>query len=327
MQVKEPLRARDRRFLGAAKRLLLLHRSLRLKHVEFSLQGEHGLDPLRVAYIGEGLSLPYYLHLFGVADRGVTASHRSAFTLPRAVAAARRRLPLVLVEINAWLGFLLPRGGWTTVPWVRQVTDLEGERFRHRRRGIERNFGWATRRYGFQCTVSHEREDLETFYHEYYVPHVRQRHGEFAAIRSFAQLKRAIGRGFLVQVRQGGSWVSGLVVSLADSKRVHLVAAGLHPSRLPGWQDGALSAADYFVLCWAKENGLRTVDFGGSRPHLSDGVFRHKVLWAAEPAFDSWHHTRIAFYLAPGVRFPVSVVHQLVRKDDRLIPIAECLET
>lgn len=325
VHVEEPLHEGERRLLGTAKRLLLLHRSIHLKHVEFSVQGEPGGESLGAVYIGEGLSLPYYLRLYRASGLGSGARYGSVLRMPRRVAEVRRNLPIVIVEINEWLSSLLPPGGLHTVPWVRQVTDLEGERYRHRRHGIERNFGWAVRRHDFQFEISRARDDLEAFHREYHVPHVSRRHGSLASVRSLRQLERAMRTGFLLRVFQEGSWVSGLVVSLADRRRANPVAAGLHPSRLAGWQDGALSAAYYFLFRWAEEEGIRLVDFGGSRPHLGDGVFQHKVLWGAEPTLDSWHHNRVAFYLDSAARFPASIAQQLVWNDGRFVPIVDCL--
>jgi hypothetical protein len=229
------------------------------------------------------------------------------------------------VEVNQWLDFLLPAGGLVTYPWIRQETDLGGEFYRQRQRGIERGVGQRVRKHGFQCRFSREECDLEEFYRDYHLPHIRARHDALAVGRTLKQLKSAMQSGFLLQVWRGDRWLSGVMVQRIGPKRIYPLSVGLHPSCLAGWQDGSLAAAYYFLFRWARENGVRIVDFGGSRPHAMDGVFHHKTLWAAKPKIDPWHHTQLVFYLDAAASLPSVVTQQLVWRDGRFVAIAEAL--
>lgn len=303
------------------KKLVLLPASLRLLHTEFQIPGEDGVQG---AYLGEGLSFPYYRKLYGAS---VTCSMRvPIWRCRRLLLEALGRCAVVLVEVNPLLGFLLPGGGWIAAPWVRQETDLTGERYLRRQRGIERGWGQKVRQHGFQCRISRRKDDLEAFYREHYLPYASQRHGEEASVRGLAELRGALRSGFLLQVWQDGDWVSGLVVSRPCPDRVRLLAAGLKSPSPDRLRLGALSATYYFLFRWAKENGLRAVDFCGSRPHLMDGVYRHKSLWAADPKHDPWHHTEIVLFLARGATLPETVTQQLVSVSGRFVTIGECLE-
>jgi len=71
--------------------------------------------------------------------------------------------------------------------------------------------------------------------------------------------------------------------------------------------------------------GERDFEFCGSRPNLLDGVFHHKALWGAEPVLDPWHHTKIAFYVKPGVKLPEVVASQLVRSGGRFFSLGDIL--
>ena len=86
-----------------------------------------------------------------------------------------------------------------------------------------------------------------------------------------------------------------------------------------------MSAAYYFLFRWPGQNGLRVVDFCGSRPHLVDGVFRHKLLWGAEPALDPWRHTLIAFLVNRQAALPEVVTQQLVLDSGGFRTLGECL--
>jgi len=294
---------------------------VKLRHCEFQIPATDESPPLRGVYIGEGFSLPYYLKLYQA-----TAGETLDITFWRAREAVSNALdaaPIVLVEINRLLDFLLPAGGLSVDSWVQQETDLESECYRKRRRGIERGWGQKVRTRGYRYTLSRDDGDLGVFYREYYLPHVTRRHAEIATPRPMSSLKRALRAGFLLQVWEGERWVAGLVADRADQHRVSLLAAGLHPSLWGRMQDGALSAAYYFLFQWAEANGIRAVNFCGSRPNEMDGVFHHKKLWAAEPRHDPWHHTEVTFFLTADTLFPKVITQQLISRGDGFITIEE----
>jgi hypothetical protein len=320
--MREPLTSRWRARLSLPKRILVLYRSVKLRYCEFQIPGSTESPPLRAVYIGEGFSLPYYLKLYhATVDRTRDIPFWRA---QAAVTSALDTAPIVLVEINRALRFLLPSGGLSVDSWVQQETDLKGECYRKRRRGIERGWGQKVRRHGYRYTLSRDDGDLSVFYREYYLPHVTRRHAEIATPRPLGILRRALRTGFLVQVWEGERWVSGLVADRAEERRVSLLAAGLHPSLWERMQEGALSAAYYFLFRWAEANGIETVNFCGSRANQMDGVFHHKKLWAAEPRHDPWHHTEVAFFLAPDTCFPRAITQQLVSRGDEFISIGDC---
>jgi hypothetical protein len=319
--MREPITPRWRARLSQPKRILLLYRSLRLHYCEFQIPETPQSPPLQGVYIGEGLSLPYYLKLYGAVarqDRTIPAWRASA-----AISLAIASLPIVLVEINRLLDFVLPPGGLRADSWLQQETDLDSLHYRQRRRGIEKGWGQAVRKHGYRYTLSKDPLDLARFYHEYYLPHLINRHGEVASLRTIQSLKESLREGFLLQVWHDEAWVSGVVADHAEADRLSLLAAGLHASHSRRMQDGALSAAYYFAFRWAEENQVRAVNFCGSRPNLMDGVFQHKKLWAALPKHDPWHHTEIVFFLAPGVRLPEAIEQQLISHGTGFITIRE----
>ena len=323
--MREPLQSRWRARLSWAKSILLLYRSIRLRYCEFQIPETADSPPLRGVYIGEGISLAYYLKLYraSVSQSRDIPAWRARAALTGALAA----FPIVLVEINRLLDFLLPPGGLRGHSWVQHETDLCSARYRQRRRGIERGWGRKVRKHGYRFVLTRNEHDLAVFYKDYYLPHMTYRHGETASTRSIGVLRRALRKGFLLQVWRNEQWVSGIVADRTEKHRVSLLAAGLHASERQRMQDGALPAAYYFLFQWAVENGLRTVDWCGSRPNQMDGVFQHKTLWAAEPKHDPWHHTEVVFFLAPAVCVPASIRQQLITRGAGFISIGDYLSS
>jgi hypothetical protein len=131
--------------------------------------------------------------------------------------------------------------------------------------------------------------------------------------------------GFLLKVWQDDQWVSGLMTFVDGRERVLALADGLHAPLLSRRRDGAIAANHYFLFQWARENGVGCVNFCGARPHLMDGVFRHKQLWAAESRPDPWHHTQIVFYLDREVALPEVITRQLVDGAEGWVSIGDRL--
>jgi hypothetical protein len=323
--MREPLQSRWRARLSWPKRILLLYRSIRLRYCEFEIPETTDSPPLRSVYIGEGISLPYYLKLY---QASVSQSREIPVWRARAaLSGARAAYPIVLVEINRLLDFLLPSGGLRADSWVQHETDLDSARYRQRRRGIERGWGGKVRKHGYRFALSRNEHDLVVFYQDYYLPHMTHRHGETASTRNIDVLRKALRKGFLLQVWHNEQWVSGIVTDQTEIHRVSILAAGLHASQRQRMQDGALSAAYYFLFQWAVENGLRTIDWCGSRPNQMDGVFQHKTLWAAVPKHDPWHHTEVVFFLATAICLPASIRQQLITRGTNFVSIGEYLSS
>ena len=66
-RIYSPVSERWRQWLGPLKRHLLIHRSLRLVLAEIEVARGTDGPKLPCAYLGEGLSLPYYRKLYGFA--------------------------------------------------------------------------------------------------------------------------------------------------------------------------------------------------------------------------------------------------------------------
>jgi hypothetical protein len=324
-RIHEPTNEQLRLWLSSVKKLFLLHRSSRLVRAELQITDAAG-SAIPCLYLGEGVSLDYYRKLYRCPDRS-PARPISITKLIREIHEARARFPVILVETNQLLRCLLPDGGLLTYPWIRQQADLASEKYLRRQRGIERRYGQIVRNRAYERRFSQASSDLELFHRIFHLPHILARHADLAAVRTLSQLNKALPSGFLLQVWRGSRWVSGLVAERVSADKICPLAVGLHRDFPEERQKGAVAAAYYFLFQWARKNGVRIVDLGGSRPHLMDGVFYHKSLWGAQPMREPWHHTAIMFYLDPAASLPDLVTQQLIWNKHRFGTIEECLST
>ncbi len=202
------------------------------------------------------------------------------WTLPSILRSLWPSVDLVTARVDRLSARLLFRVGYLLVPeWV----DL--------RLGVPEDVGALTRgnsslksdlrkirRNGLSFEVSPAGADLETFYGRYYLPYARKHYGKYAYIRRLDALRRYYHHGALLWVLHRGERVAGCLVSPRD-KMLRAVALGTLRGDQQHVEMGAISAIYYYVLEYARTLGCEEINYGGTRPILTDGALRFKRKW------------------------------------------------
>jgi hypothetical protein len=111
-----------------------------------------------------------------------------------------------------------------------------------------------------------------------YVPYLRSRFGDEAIIEPEDKVLRQCHKGELMQILRGEKIVAAVLLHLLEG-RLAYVWVGV-PEGLPeDLFQGAFSAMYYFTILHGYRQGCHEIDFLGSRPLLSDGLFRYKRKW------------------------------------------------
>ncbi|MBI4532216.1 MAG: GNAT family N-acetyltransferase [Candidatus Latescibacteria bacterium] len=116
------------------------------------------------------------------------------------------------------------------------------------------------------------------FYNTMYVPFIRRRHGKRAAVRNVYWLRRCFHQGGILWVLHGGRRIAGVFFQ-QWGQTLHLLALGTANGEWAPVKAGAIAALYYYSVEHARDLGCKTVDFGGSRPALTDGVLCYKRKW------------------------------------------------
>lgn len=284
-------------------------------------EAEIGTGPTRVRYLGDGESLSF----LGAVHRGeVRLTGRAGATRIGEWVQDARSQGLTYLELNRLLAPLVPRGGWVTFPWVRQVIDLGGPALAARWRSIEATYGRKVRQNRFCFRVERGRAVADEFYWEFYRPHIQVRYGGAAHLRTAAEVRSAVRRGFVLKVLEDDEWLAAAACRLRGG-RVTTLAFGVRQGQEAALRRGALSAVYYFLLGWARERALSKVDLLRSRPHSEDGVFEHKRRFGAEAVRDMWPHTAIWVFPAEGQPLPAAAGGLLVWSGTQFCPLADSL--
>lgn len=252
----------------------------------------------RLAYLGEGESLPYLKERIQPHEFRLVSDSVPIARLGKMIREIPESGVWLCLEINRLLQPFFTRKGLRTFPWLRQRIDLRSAQYRNRRRKIEANFGRKVRKYHYAFRLVQDAASVAHFYERLYLPYVTARFGNACYPRTLPELCRAVEKGFLLQVLRGEQWIAGVVCSVRKNE-VSARAFGHLPEEEYPLRLGALSAAYYGLLQHASSHTISCVDLLRSRPDEKDGIYCHKKRWGAIAVKDCWPHTAIRLF-PPG---------------------------
>jgi hypothetical protein len=231
--------------------------------------------PMRLLFRGQLRAVEFAArHILGTEDFA-SAPVSAKTTAPYDVAVFDHPL----VDRN-WLG---ARPCLRVPMWIRQRVGL-GEtwertldRLPH---ALKKEIARLLRKHAFTVTIADSTAAKLDFYTRVYVPFLKQRFGANANVRDERTFLREAQDALLMQLSLDGSMIGGTIVKrrgdalLADK-------TGLAPEHeVPG----SSMVLDYFCFLVAQIFACKWLDFGISRPHVEDGVFRYKCKWRTELA-------------------------------------------
>jgi hypothetical protein len=259
------------------------------------LQGQGYNGPLTVTYAGLGYTKPMLESmLFEEVPVEREIARAPFWRLSDLLESSTA--DLVIVEASKHLVHKLSGRGAIVLPWwVQLELDVRGDwedvvqRFHTTVRKQELRL---VRKHGYEYVVSHSEKDLETFYHDMYLPSVKSRHGSLAIPSSFSETYQYFRHGLLLMIKRDGRYVSGCIC-FPQQRVVKFGEVGVLDSDMQLMREGAQGAVYYALAHWANQQGYETVDFLGSWPFISSGLFWYKRKWGARVSISPDEHKRI----------------------------------
>jgi hypothetical protein len=126
--------------------------------------------------------------------------------------------------------------------------------------------------------VSRAEADFEKFYYNMHVPFTRRRYREQSIVHDFYQMRRVFQEGGLLLLKRNGQTVAGNLFQ-RRGQQLRSVAFGTVNGEWDPVESGAFAALYFSLIKHAKETGCKFVNFGASRPSISDGVLKYKRKW------------------------------------------------
>jgi len=281
-------------------RCLLLDKGCLLRGVELKGQDRDGTER-HVLYLGEQEARSWFASL--ILPRGSAETELPPvrpWHLRRSVDAARSSYDLVVLELNRLLsGRIDRRTSWSLPRWVRLVIPIPStweEMMRGFRKSTQTQIR-AVRNRPFTFDVTRDKAAFDEFYDQLYVPLIAARHGDQAIFYRREQLFGYFRKGVVLRVFESGRWVSGAINAVCG-RQSRCFVMGVRDGDPALLKRNALKAVYYFMVEWAMEQGLTSLDMGRTRPLFEDGVFRQKRKWGGRLVADPWEEAVI--HVLPG---------------------------
>jgi hypothetical protein len=158
---------------------------------------------------------------------------------------------------------------------------------------------------GFSCVFTQKQEDFDLFYYRMYRPYIGERFGtRVVPLEEYDYLYRRFRQGGLILVKRGQEPISGMLCrTVGDTCEADQM--GVLERQFDLVRKGANVALWWFMMDWARSNGLRLFDFGASRAQTANGTFNFKRQWGTQVVPERDVHTKWVFYgeeLSPPLR-------------------------
>jgi len=191
----------------------------------------------------------------------------------------------VFVKNDLFYSRFLKEKGFVIIPeWISMSLDVSESIEK-----IYNNFNKSgkedirkVKKYGYTYEISRDVNKLNLFYYKMYLPYTYQRHQESTICANYTSIRHLFERdNKLMLIKRNDEYVYGSLFSVKKDK-VTATYAGLMEGKDDYLKQGVTAAAYYFLIQWAKENGIKFVDFGTCRSFLNNGVFCYKRKWGTK---------------------------------------------
>ena len=263
-------------------------------------RGRESDHNLRCLYVGEPKFRAYLFDLvFQDSPRSIRSFQAFLPRLGRVFVTTSFDLGVALIP-NRYEASLRGIYSYRATKNVRQETDISApwEELVH----SWQNYSETARRVrkaGLQVRISHEPRDFDFFYHHMFLPHVGKQYGQRAYVDSYEEMKPWFDRGLLVLVEEAGRTVAGGLCAVEGDTLV-FYRTGVLEGDHELVRKGAQAAIYYFMLSYAKEQKLRSVNFLMSHAFVNNGVYKHKAGWGAKASPDNKAAQCLLYFVPEG---------------------------
>lgn len=247
--------------------------------------------PLRMLVADDGYTLPYISSI--AFPDGADVSSKGRISALKAPGLAESGADVVVVGANLLLGKLFAGRGFHMAPkWLCPVMRTHGEHpdaiisrlGKSARSDVRRNLNRANES-DFSYEVTTDRSWFDTFYSHMYKPYAEHRHGNVLQLDSYGRVRRAFAKGAGIVLKQHGEVVGGSIFYM-QGKTMRNPYMGILNGDESVVRAGASQILYYYVMLMAHAEGCDAMNFGSSRPFLSDGVLKFKMKWGMDVVGD-----------------------------------------
>ncbi|MCJ7611399.1 MAG: GNAT family N-acetyltransferase [Candidatus Aminicenantes bacterium] len=271
------------RAFSLIRRLRFMASQVRLPIYRLEGREKNGGRPLSILACAHEPALPFIIDLaFSDLRTREQVGRVFIWNVGRLCSRAGSRADMIVVHGDAALSRRLSARGFILIPeWVTMALDL-GPPLREtwdlaKNKTVRENLR-RIRKYHYSYEITTDRNKFEFFYDRMYLPFIPEKFGPATSLVGRRRMRLFFESGLLLLVKRDGEYVAGNIVMLSGDTAKSIII-GLKDGDLKYRQQSALGASYYFTMLWAKDNGLRRVDFGECRAFLNNGLLYFKKRW------------------------------------------------
>ncbi len=266
----------------------------RLKHLQLStyyIQGTNKINGsnLNVAILGDEFTFNYLQKLLFSDDYNIEHLGKTfIWNVNKKLNKLNRNIDFIFVRTDRFFSRKLQNKGFIILPeWIGIKLNIDNSSkdfFKKLKKSAKEDVR-IVKKHGYSYEISKDQKIFDLFYKNIYKPYIIKRHGKLAAPYTlyYPEIKSMFENGFLLLVKKQDKIVAGIIINVTQSgKAAYLIYTGVdikndYLSKAAGPAAGP--ARYYFVIKWAKKQGLDFLNFGGVRPFFNDGLFKYKTKW------------------------------------------------
>ena len=185
-------------------------------------------------------------------------------------------------------GFLIPR-------WFEMQIDNKDGIIKVRKKDIKRRI----RKYSLTFKKDFSKSDIKFFYERMFIPFISKRHGDNAVLCDYAYfLNKFKKKGSRLNfILKDGKPIAGSFTELIG-KTLRLTGVGIIDGREDILKMGVIGAIYYFEMLHANEEGVKSINVGGTSPILTEGLTKFKLSLGSKAA-DIKYFIDLSLWFAP----------------------------
>jgi len=201
-------------------------------------------------------------------------SQISSLRLPATEIAAARIDPSFMGKFQKQNYLILPNVSFS-LDLCASIPSLIRRMSRRRRRDIKR-----VKELSYSYSINRKDEgDLSFFYREMYLPYALKRFEKAAHIKTYLESKTVYNaNGGILFLKKKDKPIAGILFQIRG-KELCASSFGVYNGDESYLQGLASQATLFFLLEWAKTQGMKNLDYGVCSPFLRGGLFTFKKEW------------------------------------------------
>lgn len=255
-------------------------------------------DVLTMLYVGRKTNYSHLVKKYFVEVETLSSKRATLLTYRKAMREAETDVDVVFVDISApYSGLINRSGAYLELPdWISMTVPLQETwdgTVQNFRRTMRKNIGRLIRKNNYRCIRTNDLKIATRFYDTFYEPFIMSRHADETVLQSRVSIQYLGLTGKILQV-EGDEGIVAAGVYYLEGDTLNLLVTGMPEKYLDNPPVAAMQALYYFSLEYAQQEGLKAVNFMGTRAFPTNGLLQFKRKWGAHAA-DNFTFNTILF--------------------------------